>query len=51
MKRSELVGALRQPYSRQRGFGVEKVDKPGFADVWFVVPPKPPVAITEKYKE
>ena len=48
MKRSELVGALRQPYSKQRGFGVEKVDKPGFANVWFVVPPKPPLAITEK---
>jgi Fic family protein len=48
MKQSELVGALRQPYSKQRGFGVEKVDKPGFANVWFVVPPKPPLAITEK---
>ena len=48
MKRSELAGALRQPYSKQRGFGVEMVDKPGFANVWFVVPQKPPVAITEK---
>jgi Fic family protein len=48
MKRSELVDPLRQPYSKQRGCGVEKVDKPGFANVWFVVPPKPPVAITEK---
>lgn len=48
MKRSELVGVLRQPYSKRRGFGVEKVDKHGFANVWFVVPPKPPNAVTEK---
>lgn len=48
MKRSELAGVLSQPYSKQRGFGVEKVDKHGFENVWFVVPPKPPNAVTEK---
>ena len=48
MKRSELAGVLRQPYTEQRGFGVEKVDKPGFANVWFVIPPKPPDAVMEK---
>ncbi|RLA30814.1 MAG: Fic family protein [Gammaproteobacteria bacterium] len=48
MKRSDLAGVLRQPYTEQRGFGVEKVDKPGFANVWFVVPPKPPDAVVEK---
>ena len=48
MRRNELAGPLRQPYTRQQGFGVEKIDKPGYENVWFVVPPKPPVTITEK---
>jgi Fic family protein len=48
MKRGELAGVLRQPYSKRRGFGVEKVDKHGFENVWFVVPPRPPNAVTEK---
>jgi Fic family protein len=48
MRRDELAGNLRQPYSRQRGLGVEKIDKPGYENVWFVVPPKPPAAVTEK---
>jgi hypothetical protein len=48
MKKNALAGALRQAYTRQRGFGVEKIDKPGYENVWFVVPPKPPVAIAEK---
>jgi len=47
MKRDELVGSLRQPYSRKRGFGTEKVDKAGFEHIWFVVPPKPPQEISE----
>ena len=29
-------------------FEVKKVDKPGFANVWFVVPPNPPDAVMEK---
>ena len=47
MNREELVGALRQPYSTTRGCGVEKVDKPGYQNTWFVVPGKPPREITE----
>ncbi len=48
MKREELVGVLRQPYSKKMGFGVEKVNKTGFENVWFVVPPNPPHTISEK---
>ncbi len=48
MRRDELAGSLRQPYTQQRGLGVEKIDKSGYENVWFVVPPKPPVAIVEK---
>jgi Fic family protein len=47
MQRQELVGALRHPYSEERGFGTEKVDKAGFENIWFVVPPKPPHDISE----
>jgi Fic family protein len=47
MKREELVGPLRQPYLKERGFGTEKVDKAGFENIWFVVPPKPPRDISE----
>ena len=47
MKREELVGSLRQPYSKERGFGTENVDKAGFENIWFVVPPKPPHEISE----
>ncbi|MDZ7644054.1 MAG: Fic family protein [Woeseiaceae bacterium] len=48
MKRDELAGALRQPYSVERGFGVEKVARPGYENVWFVVPPRPPERLREK---
>jgi len=48
MRRNELAGTLRQSYTRQRGFGVEKIDKPGYENVWFVVPPKAPATIAEK---
>ena len=47
MNRQELVGALRHPYSEERGFGTEKVGKAGFENIWFVVPPKPPHDISE----
>lgn len=47
MNRQELTGALRHPYSEERGFGTEKVDKAGFENIWFVVPPKPPQNISE----
>lgn len=49
MKREELVGRLRQPYTTRRGFGVEKVDKTGFENVWFVVPPPPPRRLSEQF--
>lgn len=48
MKREELAGPLRQPYSAKTGFGVAKVDKPGYQNIWFVVPPKPPRTVSEK---
>lgn len=48
MRRDELAGSLRQQFTRPRGFGVEKIDKPGYDNVWFVVPPKPPVTFTER---
>ena len=48
MKREELVGALRQPYSKKRGFGVEKITKTGYENIWFVVPRNPPHTISEK---
>ncbi len=48
MKRDELLGVLREPYSKERGFGVEKVTKTGYEHIWFVVPPAPPDAISEK---
>ena len=48
MNRDELVGALRQPYSTERGFGTEKIGKTGYENIWFVVPPKPPHTISEK---
>lgn len=48
MKREELVGVLRQPYSAETGFGTEKIGKTGFENIWFVVPPKPPHTISEK---
>ena len=47
MKREELVGALRQPYSKEKGFGVEKVGKTGYENIWFVVPPSPPQNVSE----
>ena len=47
MKREDLVGSLCQPYSKERGFGTEKVDKAGFENIWFIVPPKPPHGISE----
>ena len=42
MKRQELAGRLQQSYTAARGFGVEKVEKAGYENIWFVVPPPPP---------
>ena len=48
MNRDELVGALSQPYSTERGFGTKKIGRTGYENIWFVVPPKPPHTVTEK---
>jgi len=48
MRRDELASSLRRPFTWPRGFGVEKIDKTGYENVWFVVPPKPPATVTEK---
>lgn len=48
MKREKLVGRLRQPYTRERGFGVAKVGREGYENVWFVVPPRPPARAVGK---
>ncbi len=42
MRRDELTGKLRQPYSAERGYGVMRVNKDGYENIWFVVPPPPP---------
>ncbi|RDD63554.1 Fic family protein [Ferruginivarius sediminum] len=43
MRRAELTGKLRQPYTPERGFGITHVDKPDYKNIWFVVPPAPPL--------
>jgi Fic family protein len=47
MKRQELATLLKRPYTTSHGFGIEKVDKAGFENVWFVVPPPPPRRLAE----
>jgi cell filamentation protein, protein adenylyltransferase len=42
MRKNELIGSLRQPYSPDRGFGTVRVAKEGYEHIWFVVPPAPP---------
>lgn len=42
MRRDELTGRLRQPYTPKRGFGTARVAKEGYEHIWFVVPPPPP---------
>jgi Fic family protein len=42
MRREDLKGSLRQPYTAARGFGLAHVDKAGYENIWFVVPPPPP---------
>lgn len=42
MRRDELAGRLRQPYTPERGFGTARVAKEGYEHIWFVVPPSPP---------
>jgi len=47
MERRELAGSLHQPFTTGRGFGVEKVEKAGFENIWSVVPPPPPRRLVE----
>ena len=42
MRKSELIGRLRDPFSPRHGFGTARVGKPGYENIWFVVPPAPP---------
>lgn len=45
MTRDELTGTLRKEFREGADCGVEKVDTPGFENIWFVVPPAPPLEI------
>ncbi len=45
MRRDELTGKLRNLYTEERGCGVAHVSKPGYENIWFVVPPTPPTII------
>jgi len=45
MRKDELAGQLRQPYTSERGFGITHTDKAGYENIWFVVPPTPPEEI------
>lgn len=42
MRKDELTGRLRQSYDAKRGFGLARADRPGYENIWFVVPPPPP---------
>ena len=42
MRKDELIGPLRQPYTPERGFGTARAAKDGYEHIWFVVPPAPP---------
>lgn len=45
MKKDELIGQLRQKYEAKRGFGITRVDASGYENIWFVVPPPPPLEV------
>jgi Fic family protein len=42
MNRNELHPSLNQEYRDGLSAGIEKIDVPGFRNIWFVVPPAPP---------
>ncbi len=42
MRKDELAGPLRQPYTPERGFGTAHAAREGYEHIWFVVPPAPP---------
>ena len=45
MRKDELAGPLRQPYTPERGFGTAHAAREGYEHIWFVVPPAPPEEI------
>ncbi|NKW72117.1 Fic family protein [Rhodobacteraceae bacterium R_SAG10] len=45
MRKDELTGTLRQPYTPERGFGTARATREGYEHIWFVVPPAPPEAM------
>ncbi|MCK5073618.1 MAG: Fic family protein [Bacteriovoracaceae bacterium] len=48
MKINELVGKLKQKYFDGRECGITKIDHKDWQNIYFVVPPSPPKAITDK---
>jgi Fic family protein len=42
MRREDLTHELRQEFTSERGYGVTRVDRAGYENLWFVVPPAPP---------
>ncbi len=48
MKKKDLVLSLRELYTPQKGYGICKINKEGYQNVWFVVPPPPPLKIDIK---
>ncbi|OEJ63877.1 Fic family protein [Magnetovibrio blakemorei] len=45
MRREDLVGHLRAPYTPEKGCGVVHVPNAGYENIWFVVPPPPPTTL------
>jgi len=43
MNKDELTPKLRQQYQQKLGCGIAKVDDKGYENIWFVVPPAPPI--------
>jgi len=43
MRQDELTSQLRQKYDAKRGYGITKIDVGGYENIWFVVPPPPPL--------
>mgnify|MGYP000011647976 FL=1 len=45
MRRDELKSGLGNLYTDDAGFGVERVPNAGYENIWFVVPPAPPISM------
>jgi len=48
LRREELAPILRDKFHKGSTCGVEKIDEPGFENLWFVVPPAPPRTISHR---